>query len=225
MSGLRVRAQALAMTYRPGASASVHAVRDLSFEAAAGERIAIVGPSGAGKSTLLHLAGLMERPTAGTLFFDEQDTNSYSDDERARARRDRIGFVFQLHHLLPDFTVMENLLVPRWESRVVNEARARDLLARLGIASRAGHVPGELSGGEQQRAALARALMAAPGLILADEPTGNLDQETGAAVEDLLFSECAASGITLLLVTHDPVLARRADRILEIRDGVLVSKA
>jgi len=210
--------------YMPANGVEIEAVHRIDFSIAGGETVAIVGPSGAGKSTLLHLVGLMDRPTSGKLLFDGDDTGKLTDAERAGLRRSKIGFLFQLHYLLSEFTVEENLLIPVWRERAKKRDEARALLKRLGLEHRRGHLPVELSGGEQQRAALARALLGQPEILLCDEPTGNLDRETGANVEELIFSECAQRKVTLIIVTHNPELAARAHRIIEVRDGTIVKE-
>ena len=212
----------LQKSYVLGHGVAVPAIKGVSFEIQAGETVAVVGPSGAGKSTLLHLLGLMDHPTGGKIFFNGDDIGTYSEEERSRTRREKIGFLFQLHYLLPDFTVWENIIIPVWDKRAEKESDARRLLEQLGLTERLSHMPAELSGGEAQRAAMARALINGPELLMADEPTGNLDRETGEKVEGLLFSECARRKITLVLVTHNAELAQRSGRILKMRDGVLV---
>ncbi len=199
-------------------------LKDVSFSIEKGEFVCIWGPSGAGKSTLLHMVGLMTPPGGGVLRLFGEDVSAFSSKKAADLRNRKIGFLFQFHHLLPDFSVLENVMIPlllRGESRGSAERRALPLLNRLGLASRLTHRPAETSGGEQQRAALARALVAEPEIVLADEPTGNLDRENGEKVEDLLESEVRARGATLLLVTHNDALARRADRRLLLEDGIL----
>lgn len=190
------------------------------------EIVAIVGPSGSGKSTLLHLLGLMEKPTGGNIYFYDNDVTSLDDDERAVIRNKTIGFLFQFHYLLPEFTLFENVLLPTMINREKKRnARERvfHLLDALGIRKRSHHLPGELSGGEQQRAALARALINHPRIILADEPTGNLDKECGIEIQELLWSQCRNAGTTMILVTHNESLAAQADRVLKIDDGKIIS--
>lgn len=204
---------------------ALEALRGVSFEIRAGESVCVWGPSGAGKSTLLHLAGLMAAPTAGTLTLFGRAVSTLDDDARARLRNERIGFLFQFHHLLPDLSLLENVMIPlliRRRSRPEAAARASALLERLGLAARVDHRPAEASGGEQQRAALARALAGEPGLVLADEPTGNLDRGVGREVEALLREEVKARGAALVVVTHDEGLAAQADRRLVLVDGRLV---
>ncbi|MEJ5233239.1 MAG: ABC transporter ATP-binding protein [Geminicoccaceae bacterium] len=193
---------------------------DLALEA--GTLAALVGPSGSGKSTLLHIAGLLERPTAGEVVIEGRAASGLSDGERTRLRRARIGFVYQFHNLLADFTALENVVLPQLLAgvgRKVAEARGRELLARLGLEGRLHHRPGRLSGGEQQRVAIARALANRPGLVLADEPTGNLDPHTAEEVFALLLEVVREAGAAVLIVTHDPELARRTDRIWRLVEG------
>jgi predicted ABC-type transport system involved in lysophospholipase L1 biosynthesis ATPase subunit len=188
--------------------------------------VALVGPSGSGKSTLLHLAGGLDVPDAGTVRLDGRDLSGLSVAERARLRRRDVGFVFQFFHLLPSLTVAENVELPLLlDGRRGRAARAtaEAVLERVGVAHRAAHLPGELSGGEMQRAAIARALVGGPRLVLADEPTGNLDSATGRAVLDLLSSLVREAGTTLVMVTHDEAAAERTGRVVRLLDGRLVS--
>jgi lipoprotein-releasing system ATP-binding protein len=187
-----------------------------------GEIIAIMGPSGAGKSTLLHLLGALDRPTSGTITFNDHILTKESDLELAKIRNLEIGFVFQFHHLLPEFTALENVLIPALISgKTPEEAtpKAMELLHRVGLSERVKHQPGELSGGEQQRLAVARALMNDPKLLLADEPSGNLDKASSQALHELLWSLSRERGQTTVVVTHNETLAGKADRIVEIEDG------
>jgi lipoprotein-releasing system ATP-binding protein len=193
---------------------------DLSIDQ--GEMLCVVGPSGAGKSTLLHLLGTLDLPSEGRILYDGQDVTTYSSARLADFRNRSIGFVFQFHHLLPEFTALENVLMPgriRGENRGALEQRARDLLSEVGLAQRLTHRPGELSGGEQQRVALARALIMQPRLVLADEPTGNLDTTTGRAMHELLFGLNQTRGTTFLVVTHSRELAEQMPRVVQMRDG------
>jgi lipoprotein-releasing system ATP-binding protein len=190
-----------------------------------GELVALVGPSGAGKSTLLHIAGLLERPDGGEVRIAGTPTAGLGDLERTLLRRSRIGFVYQFHHLLPEFSAEENIMLPQMiagVSRSQARIRARDLLDRIGLIPRASHRPARLSGGEQQRVAIARALANAPGLLIADEPTGNLDHHTAEAVFAVLMQLVRDDGLAALVATHNLELAHRMDRVLELRDGVLV---
>jgi lipoprotein-releasing system ATP-binding protein len=187
-----------------------------------GEMLCIVGPSGAGKSTLLHLLGTLDLPSQGRIFYDGDDVTSYSSSKLAEFRNRSLGFVFQFHHLLPEFTALENVMMPgriRGEPARELERRARDLLSEVGLSERLTHRPGELSGGEQQRVALARALIMNPRLILADEPTGNLDTNTGVAMHQLLFRLNEVHGTTFLVVTHSRDLADLMPRVVHMKDG------
>ena len=190
-----------------------------------GELIAVVGASGAGKSTLLHIIGLLDRPTKGTVQFEGQDLFGFSESAQAEFRNKRIGFVFQFHHLLPEFTALENACMPaliqrRQPNEVENEAIA--ILKEVGLGERLHHKPGELSGGEQQRVAVARALLQKPDLVLADEPTGNLDTHTGEALFSLMRELNKARGTTFVIVTHNDKLSAQADRIIHMQDGQIV---
>ena len=190
-----------------------------------GEAVALVGPSGAGKSTLLHIAGLLETPDSGRVIVSGHDCSGMSDLERTRVRRGTMGFIYQFHQLLPEFSALENVLMPQLilgRDRRKAEERAQELLASLGLAQRVNHRPAEMSGGEQQRTAIARALANNPRLILADEPTGNLDPHTAAHVFDSLISLIRGSGVAALIATHNFELARSMDRVLRLEDGVLV---
>jgi ABC-type lipoprotein export system ATPase subunit len=192
---------------------------DLSIEA--GEFVAIVGPSGSGKSTLLHLAAGLDKPDSGTVLLDGRDLAMLSVAERARVRRTAIGFVFQFFHLIPNLSIEENVELP-----VLLDGRRADvskLIQRVGLGDRASHLPSELSGGEMQRAAIARALAAGPKLILADEPTGNLDSATGADILAVLTEQVTEAGAALVMVTHDESAAARAERVLHVRDGKLTT--
>ncbi|MDB5512591.1 MAG: lipoprotein-releasing system ATP-binding protein LolD 1 [Enterovirga sp.] len=190
-----------------------------------GEMAALVAPSGAGKSTLLHVAGLLERPDGGDVLIGGRSTRSMGDAERTRMRREEIGFVYQFHHLLPEFTAIENVVMPqmiRGLSRAEARGRAAELLTFLGLGERLSHRPGKMSGGEQQRVAIARAVANAPRLLLADEPTGNLDPQTAGHVFATLVQLVRASGLAALVATHNLDLAARMDRRLTLRDGLVV---
>ena len=196
----------------------------VDLEISAGAMLAIVGASGVGKSTFLHILGGLERPTSGTVRFGDTDVYSLPPDRIARFRNEQVGFVFQFHHLLPEFTALENVMMPglvRKMGRDDAAHRAEALLRDVGLGSRLHHRPGELSGGEQQRVAVARALVLNPGVVLADEPTGNLDAHTGEAVHDLLKALNGEKGITFIIVTHNDKLAMRADLVYRMADGTL----
>ena len=202
----------------------VHAVRGVSLDVARGDSLAIVGPSGCGKSTLLNLIGGIDRPTSGTVTIDGERIDRMRDADATRFRLRRIGFVFQRFYLMPALTAIENVELPLAEARVpraVRSARASELLAYVGLGGRQDHRPAQLSGGEQQRVAIARALANRPQLLLADEPTGELDATTGAEMIDLL-RRVNADGTTVIVVTHDEDLARAAKRVVHMRDGVVV---
>jgi lipoprotein-releasing system ATP-binding protein len=196
----------------------------VEIEVRRGEAIALIGASGAGKSTLLHLLGFLDRPTAGEVRLEGRAVGALPDAELAAIRNRRIGFVFQFHHLLREFTALENVMMPLLiggTARTDAAERARDLLSQVGLAGRLSHKPGELSGGEQQRVAVARALANRPGVVLADEPSGNLDTHTADQLHELFFRLREEHGIALVLATHNRELAERADRILQVRDGQL----
>jgi lipoprotein-releasing system ATP-binding protein len=211
-------------TYRSGDEALM-VLRDASLTLRPGEIVALVAPSGTGKSTLLHLAGLLERPDSGAVLVDGRDAGTLPDPARTAIRRDAIGFVYQFHHLLGEFSALENVVLPQMiagRRRGDAEARARELLGILELAARADHLPGKLSGGEQQRVAIARALANAPRVLLADEPTGNLDVGTSGVVFDALLSVVRGQGVAALIATHNPDLAARMDRRVTLRDGRVV---
>jgi lipoprotein-releasing system ATP-binding protein len=214
-----LEASDLSKTYRD-AEVPVDVFSALSVEVERGEMLAIVGPSGIGKSTLLHLLGGLDRPDGGTIRVDDNEVTRMSNDDLARFRNRNVGFVFQFHHLLPEFTALENVAMPGWIGRIGKEEalqKAADLLAELGLESRGRHYPNQLSGGEQQRVAIARALLTDPQLFLADEPTGNLDLETSERVFDLMRQCHLKRGLTSVIVTHNPDLAARCDRTLVMR--------
>jgi lipoprotein-releasing system ATP-binding protein len=211
--------------YRTGAG-ELPVLRGADLTLRAGEIVALVAPSGAGKSTLLHLAGLLEQPDGGSVFVEGRDAGALSDAARTAIRRDTIGFVYQFHHLLGEFSALENVMLPQMIAGTARKAaadRAMALLASFGLEPRAGHAPGKLSGGEQQRVAIARAFVTHPAVLFADEPTGNLDTSTGQRITDLLFDLNRSTGSTLVLVTHDRALAGRCSRILELDAGHTVN--
>jgi lipoprotein-releasing system ATP-binding protein len=192
-----------------------------------GEIVALVGPSGAGKSTLLHVAGLLERPEQGAVRIIGQDCGRMRDDERTALRRNTVGFVYQFHHLLPEFSALENVMIPQMiagRQRAEARRRAHELLETVGLGARASHRPARLSGGEQQRVAIVRALANAPAMLLGDEPTGNLDQHTADGVMTILMDSVRRAGLAALIATHNLDLARRMDRILALEDGMLVQR-
>jgi lipoprotein-releasing system ATP-binding protein len=208
----------------PSGDRTLEVLTGVDLSLSAGEIVAIVGPSGSGKSTLLHCLGGLDRPTTGRVRIGGRDLSEVGDDELARVRSRRVGFVFQFHHLLPDFDAMENVMLPMLiagETPAAARERARALLGMVGLSERITHAPGELSGGEQQRVAVARALANGPAVVLADEPSGNLDAANSLALHDLLQRLRSEHGATFLVATHDPELASRADRVLEMRDGRL----
>jgi len=220
---VQVQAQGLVKTYRDGAR-RVEVLKGVDLAVEPGELVAIVGPSGSGKSTLLHLLGGLDRPDGGRVVIGGEDLSRRSGARLAAFRNRTIGFVFQFHHLLPDFTALENVMLP---GRIAGQPprraleRARELLAEVGLSEREDHFPSELSGGERQRVALCRALALAPPLLLADEPTGNLDPASGERVLELLLALQERHGTTAVLVTHNPEVAGRCARVLVLDKGVL----
>jgi lipoprotein-releasing system ATP-binding protein len=212
-------------TFRSGEGV-LPVLRGADLALRAGEIVALVAPSGAGKSTLLHLAGLLEKPDGGEVLFGGRDVGALGDAERTAIRRDGIGFVYQFHHLLGEFSALENVVLPQMiagKARAEAEPRARALLEAFGLAARAGHLPGKLSGGEQQRVAIARAMANAPQVLLADEPTGNLDVATADVVFEELLRAVRAQRLAALIATHNPDLAARMDRTVTLREGRVVA--
>ena len=219
MSEIQISAKGLTKEYKMG-NETVHALRGVDLEIEKGSFTAIVGTSGSGKSTLLHLLGCLDRPTSGEIRIGDQVITQTSDKELARIRRERIGFVFQRFCLIQEMTVFENITVPvLLSNRKPDTAAIDDLCETLGLAGRKTHLPSELSGGQQQRAAIARALANDPQIILCDEPTGNLDKKTSGEVIGLLQEVNRKYGKTILIVTHDPEIAERAERVIRIEDG------
>ena len=217
----------LSKTYRaPDGGDAVPVLQDLDLNMAERETLAIVGPSGSGKSTLLHIIGALDKPDAGEVLIDGKDVGKLNDEDAAAYRNTIVGFIFQLHHLLPQCTVLENVLVPTLAQRNGNatelRARAEQLLDAVGLKHRLQHRPGELSGGERQRVAVARALINRPRLLLADEPTGALDRVSATKLVDLLAGLNETQGVTLVMVTHSLEVAQRMQRVVELRDGKLV---
>ena len=205
-------------------SAAVEVLRGVSLKVMAGERVAILGPSGSGKSSLMAVLAGLEKATSGQVLVAGADFSALDEDGLARARRGRIGIVLQAFHLIPTMTAEENVAVPLELAGIADpEAKARAELQAVGLGHRMDHYPTQLSGGEQQRVGLARAIAARPALIFGDEPTGNLDEATGEAVVELLFGRLAETGATLILITHDAALAQRCDRIIEMRDGHIIA--
>ena len=220
-----LRLEGVWKTYTMGDS-EVHALRDFSMQVNQNDYISVLGPSGSGKSTLLHMMGLLDVPTQGRVYIDGIDASKMSEDRRAGLRGKKIGFVFQVFNLVPSLTALENVALPLMIAGVdrgKREAKAEKVLKDLGMGDRMGHLPSELSGGQRQRVAIGRALANDPELILADEPTGNLDTKTGDEVERI-FDELHRAGKTIIAVTHDVDIARRAERTIKIRDGMLYKK-
>ncbi|AXC50331.1 ABC transporter ATP-binding protein [Paracoccus suum] len=214
-----LRLQGIGKTYNPGTPAAVPVLSDLDLSIGRGEVVALVAPSGAGKSTLLHIAGLLDTPDEGQVVLQGRDLTGASDRLRTQARRRELGFVYQFHHLLPEFSALENVVLPQLANGTPAGAartRARSLLARVGLTEREAHRPAAMSGGEQQRVAFCRALANAPALMLADEPTGNLDPGTADQVFDLLMNVVRETGLSALIATHNMELAGRMDRVVRL---------
>jgi len=219
-----LRCEALTRTY-PSGGREITVLRDITFEHEAGRILAVTGPSGSGKSTLLGLMAGLDRPTRGRVILDGRDLGALSEDQRAQMRAETVGFVFQSFHLIPTLTARENVQVPLELRGEDGTARADELLQRVGLGDRGHHYPAQLSGGEQQRVAVARAFANRPKLLFADEPTGNLDAANGRNVVELLAELNRELGTTIVLVTHEPELAARAHRVLRLRDGAVVEDA
>lgn len=225
MSDVILAAKGIQKSFKKG-KLVIPVLKGVDFSVSKGETVAIVGASGAGKSTLLHILGTLELPTAGKVFFESKDVFAGSEDEQSKFRNRHLGFVFQFHYLLPEFTALENVMMPgliAGRNEGFLKPMAEELLAEVGLAHRLHHKPGELSGGESQRVAVARALLMKPEILLADELTGNLDSENSNNLISLLLELNRKRGVSLVIVTHDVALARRMSRVVEMRDGRLVS--
>ena len=226
MSDFALRLDTVSRCFELGGG-RLEVLKGVSMSLSPGEMVARVGPSGAGKSTLLHIAGLLEPPDGGEVLMDGAPCGALDDDERTRLRRESLGFVYQFHHLLPEFSALENVMLPGMiagDSKTKARARAAELLALLGLEARADHRPARLSGGEQQRVAIARALANRPRVLLADEPTGNLDHGTAMKVFESLVGLARETGVAVLVATHNLELAGKMDRVLALEDGVLTAQ-
>ncbi len=221
-----LRAEMLHKEYPMGKELKLQVLKGVDMEVRQGEIVVVVGPSGSGKSTLLHLLGGLDRPTSGKVHVDTLDISLLSEDELARFRNSKLGFVFQFHHLLPEFTAVENVAMPaliKGEKMKEASSKAATLLQEVGLEDRLDHKPNELSGGEQQRVAVARALMNDPQLVLADEPSGNLDEQNGLRLHQLVIDLAEKRGLTFVIATHNLDLTKRAHRVLQLVDGKLVT--
>lgn len=216
---MKIETKDLIKNYIIPKSIDIKVLKGINLLINSGEKVALMGPSGAGKSTLIHILGLMDKPTSGQVLIDDVDITTFSQSKLAKIRQESIGFVFQFHYLLADFSVLENILMPVWDKKKKKKEYALEMLNIMGLADRINHFPNELSGGEQQRVALARALINNPKILFADEPTGNLDRQTGEKIENLMFEMCGKLKTTLLVVTHSQDLANLADRQIKIVDG------
>ncbi|WP_028880098.1 ABC transporter ATP-binding protein [Terasakiella pusilla] len=226
MSNPVLELKSLTRSFKQGAE-ELHILKEADLRINPGEIVALVGPSGAGKSTLLQTAGLLEKPDSGEIYLDGNNASALKDDAKTALRRHHMGFVYQYHHLLPEFSAIENIVIPQMitgKSKKEAILRAQELLEAVSLAKRGSHRPAELSGGEQQRVAIARALANKPKLLLADEPTGNLDPTTSDHVFSLLLNEVRKEGLAALIATHNPTLAARMDRIIRLENGHLVEQ-
>lgn len=216
-----LKIESIHKTYKSGTK-DVKAVNGVDMEMKRGRSLAIIGPSGAGKSTLLHILGGLDRPTSGRIRLDGVDIYKLTDSQRAKIRNERIGFVFQFYHLLPEFTALENVALPALVRGYRSQDRAREVLMSVGLKDRMNHRPSELSGGESQRVAIARAIMHEPEILLCDEPTGNLDSKTRESIYELLFALKSKSNTALVIVTHDENISKHVDETIRIEDGKIV---
>ncbi|MCI5111427.1 MAG: ABC transporter ATP-binding protein [Marivita sp.] len=226
MNDVALRLDGITKTYNPGTPSAVDVLRGIDLSLARGEVVALVAPSGAGKSTLLHIAGLLDTPDGGRVEIAGTDVTGAADRKRTLVRRDEVGFVYQFHHLLPEFSAAENIILPQLAAGVPRtdaEARAQELLGIVGVAARAQHRPAALSGGEQQRVAFCRALANGPSVLLADEPTGNLDPDTSDTVFEALMTLVRETGLSALIATHNMALAARMDRQVRLDQGRLTA--
>ena len=221
-----IHVEDLVKTYRLG-KVSIPALRGISFDVKRGEFLVVMGPSGSGKTTLLNLLGAIDKPTSGRIFIDGKDVTALGEGELTKLRRHKIGFIFQFYNLIPSLTALENVELPMLTAGVSRKdasKRAFQLLETVGLTDRVGHLPDELSGGEQQRVAIARALSNKPSVILADEPTGDLDTKTGMEIVEVLYGTSKKENATVVVVTHDPMITEEADGILQMRDGQIIGE-
>jgi len=221
-----LRAKDIKKRYSMSKKQTLEVLKGISLDIRKSETIAVIGPSGAGKSTLLHILGGLDRPDEGEVYYGKENIFTFQDDLLARFRNQDIGFIFQFHHLLPEFTALENVLIPgliHGQSFSKSEKQAKELLGMVGLSERVSHFPAELSGGEQQRVAVARALLNSPKILFADEPSGNLDRTGGEQLHNLLWTLNNDTGITLFIVTHNMSLAEKADRIIRLIDGKIAN--
>ena len=224
MNDAILKAEYIVKTY-PQGNSRLEILKSASIEIQQGEAVCIVGSSGAGKSTLMHILGTLDRPDRGDVFYKNQKLFEMSDEDLAQFRNKKMGFVFQFHHLLTEFTAVENVMLPAQVAgmdKIQAKAKALDLLKQLKLVERADHFPNQLSGGELQRVAIARALVNQPEILFADEPTGNLDSQNAQSIQDMFFELKETMGLTLVIVTHDPVFAQRFPRVLKMKDGSFI---